>query len=127
MGEGKYFTFECEHEWYWVEKANSEYCYKCKQFNPRIMTIEQKKDELIKRFGQKFFNELGERCVLQQRLQGGKPRAFDKNALELANETVDAIWKEWVIDCEHKFEKLPGESSHFCNFCKSSKTDIVST
>lgn len=99
---GVLFTFECEHEWYWIEKANSEYCYKCKQFNPKIMTTDQKQEELIKRFGNKFYNELGLRVTSAQQLQGRSKYKMDSNSLVLAKQVVETLWKEWVEDCEHE-------------------------
>lgn len=61
-----------------------------------MKTTSQKQDELVEKFGKRFFNELGERCVMAQRLQGMKPRGFTNEALKLANEITEELYTEWI-------------------------------
>lgn len=62
------------------------------------MTTKEKREELIKRFGDKFYNELGDRIANGQRMQGGKILKMDDNALKLADLATDALYKEWIED-----------------------------
>lgn len=60
------------------------------------MTTQEKQQELIKRFGQKFYNELGDRVTHAQKMQGGKGRVLDTNALHLANLATEEIYRDWI-------------------------------
>lgn len=80
-----------------------------------MMTTEQKQEILIEKFGQQFYNELGERAVLAQRLQGSKPRALDADALKLLNEITEEIYREWIGDewtCDVCGEKRTGPKNN---------------
>ena len=77
--------------------------------------ISEKRDELIRRFGNKFFNELGQRVIEAQQLQGRKKGEINSNAMALANQITEQLWKEWVEQCEHDQDKANG----FCSKCKS--------
>jgi hypothetical protein len=92
------------------------------------MTTDQKQEELIKRFGNKFYNELGLRVTSAQQLQGRKKYKMDSNSMVLAKQVVEALWKEWVEDCKHEYPEdlISGDISH-CSKCQSLITDIAST
>lgn len=62
------------------------------------MTTKDKEAELIKRFGNAYFNELGERITNGQIMQGGKVLKMDENALKLAAQATEVLYKEWIED-----------------------------
>lgn len=83
------------------------------------MTTAEKQDELIKRFGNKFYNELGDRVTGAQQLQGRKKHEINDNSMSLANQATDALWKEWVEDCVHEWEFSAATCTRSCEHCKT--------
>lgn len=86
------------------------------------MTTKQKEEALVAKFGNKFWNELGERIMNGQKMQGRSRGKMDENALALAKQTVDTLWKEWVEDCVHELTPVYNKDGDItgreCLLCK---------
>lgn len=83
------------------------------------LTHDEMTEELEKRFGNKFYNELGTRTGLMQKEFGFKVGKMNTMALDLAKLVVKDIWKEWVLQCSHEWTIIGIDEGGIstCNKC----------
>lgn len=69
-------------------------------FKTFSLTTREKELALVKKFKNRFFQELAQRVMNGQRMKGVKIGTIDADAVEMARQATEALYEEWIVNAK---------------------------